>query len=203
MFKSIDPDSDVIWDACHHLINHLSWLKQQQTILWSKIEALPDNHQLEQRCFLILLELFASLGNFMEQKQLLTHTLELQRWQRDDFGATCTLQRLLLCWCLFLFHDSCLTLSFISLTPFIFITLFLILLSHYHHVPSTLFLLFLISRFTPSNRETRLLFHILDEAHYSYCRCNRPATFSEALSSGPPRSGLSALSTVSSSSTKT
>ena len=41
------------------------------------------------------------------------------------------------------------------------------------------------------------------KAHYSYCRCEGPATFSETFLSGPPRSGLSALSTASSSSTKT
>ena len=94
VFTSIDPDSDVIWDACCHFIDHLFWLKQWQTILRSKIEALLDDCQLKPRCFLILSELFASLGNLMEQKQLLTHTLELQRWQRDDFGAACTLQHL-------------------------------------------------------------------------------------------------------------
>ena len=51
-------------------------------------------------------------------------------------------------------------LSLISLIPFICIT-FSFLLLHYHHVLS---LLFLLLWFTPSDRETRLLLHIGDEA---------------------------------------
>ena len=109
--------------------------------------------------------------------------------------------KLLSRWSLFLFttHAQLFLSISLSLIPFIHIT-FLFLLLYYHHVPSFYFLLL---RFTPSDRETRLLPFIGTKTNYSYCRQEGPATFSETFLSGPPRSGLSALSTASSSSTKT
>ena len=94
VFTSIDPDSEVIWDACRHFIDHLCWLKQRQTILRSKIEFLPDDHQLKPQCLCNLSELFGRIGNFMEQRRLLTHALKLYRQQRDDLRVAHTLQRL-------------------------------------------------------------------------------------------------------------
>ena len=95
VFTSIDPDSEVIWDACCHFVEHLQWQKPRQTILRSKIEALPNDHQLKSKCLLNLSELFGRIGNFVEQKRLLTHTLKLhrRRWG-DDHWAAHTLQRL-------------------------------------------------------------------------------------------------------------
>ena len=62
---------------------------------------------------------------------------------------------LLLRWSLFLIHDSCSTLSFISITN-----------SHFlfsSHTTTTLLSIYFshisYSQFTPTNRETRLLFH--------------------------------------------
>ena len=49
--------------------------------------------------------------------------------------------------------------SRLMLNSFFFITIFLILFSHYHHIPSHLSPHF-HSRFTPINGETRLLFHV-------------------------------------------
>ena len=90
-----------------------------------------------------------------------------------------------------------LSLSLLFLFPFIRIT-FLFLLLYYHHFPSFYF------SFYDSHQATgRQDCYCTTRTHYSYCRREGPATFSETFLSGPPRSGLSALSTASSSSTKT
>ena len=106
-------------------------------------------------------------------------------------------------WSLFLFTTHAqlflsISLSLISLIPFIRIT-FLFLLLYYHHVPS-----FYFSSYDSHQATGRQDCYCALEwgLHYSYCRREGPATFSETFLSGPPKSGLSALSTASSSSTK-
>ena len=94
VFTSIDPDRDVTWDVCCDFIEHLYWFKPRQIILRPKIEALPDDRQYKSTCLFKLSGLFKVVGNHVEQKRLLTHTLKLQRRRRDDFGAACTLQSL-------------------------------------------------------------------------------------------------------------
>ena len=94
VFTSIDPESGDTWDACCKFMDHLYWFKPRQTILGSKIEALPDDHKYKSKCLYQLSKLFEAVRNNIEQKRLLIHALKLQRWERDDFGAALTLRRL-------------------------------------------------------------------------------------------------------------
>jgi tetratricopeptide (TPR) repeat protein len=91
---STDPDRDDIWDACRYFVEHLYWHKPRQTILRSKIEALPDDHSSKLGCLSPLSLLLGEVGNFAEQKRLLTHALELERRRGDDFQVAYTLQLL-------------------------------------------------------------------------------------------------------------
>jgi tetratricopeptide (TPR) repeat protein len=79
VFTSIDKDRDDIWEACFHFMDHLYWHKPRQTMLRLKIEALPDIHRSKPKCLIQLSRLFGRVGNFLEQKRLLTHVLELPR----------------------------------------------------------------------------------------------------------------------------
>jgi tetratricopeptide (TPR) repeat protein len=85
VFTSLGPGGDDIWDTCFHFMEHLHWYKPRQTVLRSKIEALPDDHPHKPKCLSELSGLFERVGNYAEQKRLLTHTLELQRRRGDDF----------------------------------------------------------------------------------------------------------------------
>ena len=84
VFTSIDPNAGGIWEACYHFMIHLYWIKPRQTTLGSKIEALTDDHPAKPKCLLQLALLFEEAGNFVEQKRLITHALELERRRRDD-----------------------------------------------------------------------------------------------------------------------
>jgi len=44
VFTTIDPNSDIVWNACIKFLDHLYWHKRRPTVLESKIEALPDDH---------------------------------------------------------------------------------------------------------------------------------------------------------------
>jgi tetratricopeptide (TPR) repeat protein len=94
VFASINPEGDDIWDACCHFMKRLRWHKPRQTILRSKIEALPDNHRSKPSCLSELSLLLERVGNFEEQKLLLTHTLELEKGRGDCFWVAYTLQQL-------------------------------------------------------------------------------------------------------------
>ena len=85
VFTSIDPDSGSVWDACFYFMRHLYWHRPRKTVLGSKIEALPDDHPSKPKCVAHLSLLLGLLGNYTEQKRLLTHTLEVQRRRVDDF----------------------------------------------------------------------------------------------------------------------
>ena len=85
VFTFVDPTRGDTWDACSHFIEHLHWHKPRQTVLGSKIEALPDDHPHKPKCLLELSQLFLQVGNYAEQKRVLTHILELQRRREDDF----------------------------------------------------------------------------------------------------------------------
>ena len=91
---SADPDGGYVWDACYHFLEHLYWHKPRQTALGSKIEALADDHSCKPKCLFELSALFGQVGNYGEQKRLLTHTLELARQHGDDFQVADTLQSL-------------------------------------------------------------------------------------------------------------
>ena len=94
VFTSIDQTSADVWGACSHFITHLLWHKPRQTILGSRIEALPDDHRFKPTCLFELSRVFARVGNDTEQKRLLHRTLELDRRRGDDDMVAQTLLRL-------------------------------------------------------------------------------------------------------------
>jgi tetratricopeptide (TPR) repeat protein len=94
VFASFDPDGGDVWDACSHFMEHLYWYKPRQTILGSKIKALPDTHRLKPKCLSELSRLFERTGNYSEQKRLLTHALGLWRRQGGSSEIAYTLRRL-------------------------------------------------------------------------------------------------------------
>ena len=94
VFVSIGPGGDVAWAACSSFIRHLYWHKPRKTMLGSKIEALSDDHRSKLQGMSQLSLLIGRLGNYTEQKRLLTHTLEVQRRRGDDLEAAHSLRRL-------------------------------------------------------------------------------------------------------------
>ena len=94
IFTSLDADSDDIWDTCSDFITHLFWHKPRFTMLRPRIEGLSDDHHSKPRCLFNLSWLFGSLGNNVERKRLLTHTLELERGRGNDEWVARTLWRL-------------------------------------------------------------------------------------------------------------
>ncbi|KAF9785548.1 hypothetical protein BJ322DRAFT_1108988 [Thelephora terrestris] len=93
-FISLDTDSDDIWVTCADFMRHLYWHKRRLTVLGPKIEGLLDGHSSKCQCSYRLSLLFKSLGNHVEAKQLLTHTLELERRQGNDDRVARTLRYL-------------------------------------------------------------------------------------------------------------
>ena len=85
VFASIDADSEDIWDACYRFMDHLYWHKPRLVIIGLKVEALPDSHPSKPRCLLFLSRLFAEVGNWAEQKRILTQSLGLWRERGDDY----------------------------------------------------------------------------------------------------------------------
>ena len=94
VFISIQPNAGGIWDVCFRFMQHLYWHKPRQTMLSSKIEALPDDHPHKPRCLFELSRLFGQIGHRAEQKRLLTLTLELERRSGDEFWVAETLRSL-------------------------------------------------------------------------------------------------------------
>jgi tetratricopeptide (TPR) repeat protein len=94
VFISFDPDGDDILHACYHFMEHIYWYKPRQTVLKSKIEALPDVHLFKPKCLFELSRLLEQTGNYSEQKRLLTHALELWRRQGNSSEVAYTLRHL-------------------------------------------------------------------------------------------------------------
>ena len=94
VFTPVNKNADDAWDACSHFMEHLYWHKPRRTVLGPKIEALPDDHHHKPRCLFELSRLFQQLGNYAEQKRLLTHSLKLQRRRGDDHWIAQTLRYL-------------------------------------------------------------------------------------------------------------
>jgi len=94
VFTTINPTSDDIWDACAKFIEHLFCHKPRVVVLGPKIEMLPDGHPSKPQCLYQLSQLFDSVGNFVERKRLLTHTLELWRERGDENQVALTLSYL-------------------------------------------------------------------------------------------------------------
>ena len=92
VFTSMDPDSADVWDACAQFMRHLSWHKRRLVMLGPKIQGLPDDHCSKPRCLFELSRLFDSVGDFVQGKGLLTHTLELWRERGDDLQVAQTLR---------------------------------------------------------------------------------------------------------------
>ena len=90
IFTTIDTNSNT-WDVCGYFMEHLAWHKRRLVVLGPKIEGLPDNHRSKPECLLELSLLFESVGNKMERKRLLVHTLKLWRERRNDFRIADTL----------------------------------------------------------------------------------------------------------------
>ena len=85
VFTSIDAESGVVWDVCTNFLEHLYWYKCRYTVLGPKIERLPDDHRSKPNCLTELSRLSQSVGNFVEQKRLLTHGLKLEREREHEF----------------------------------------------------------------------------------------------------------------------
>ena len=90
-FTTIDTNSAGVWMACFDFMCHLYWHKKRPTILKPKIEGLPDDHPSKPRCLHQLSQLFESVGNRVECKRLLTHTLMLWRERGDNHHVAETL----------------------------------------------------------------------------------------------------------------
>ena len=93
-FTSTDVNSDVVWEACSGFMEHLYWHKSQRTVLGPKIEGLADDHRSKPTYLIQLSRLSELVGNFMEQKRLLTHASKLARERKDDSLVAHTLFRL-------------------------------------------------------------------------------------------------------------
>jgi len=91
---SVDTNSDDIWDACAGLMRHLYHHKPRLTMLGPKIEGLLDSHHSKPVCLFWLSQLFCSVGNHHKCKQLLIHTLELQKGQGNACEIAQTLMSL-------------------------------------------------------------------------------------------------------------
>ena len=91
VFTSIDKNSVDAWDACAYFMTHLFWHKRRLVMLGPKIEGLPDNHPSKPRCLFQLSWTFESVGNYVESKRLLVHTLKLQRELGNTLQVAVTL----------------------------------------------------------------------------------------------------------------
>ena len=91
---SLDLVGDDTWEACRHFMDHLYWHKPRETMLGLRIEALPDDHRYKPECLSQLSRLFGQVGNYLEQKRLLTRALGLKRQTGDDSWFAHTLQQL-------------------------------------------------------------------------------------------------------------
>ena len=94
VFASFDADVNDIWDACADFLLHLYWHKPRLTVLRPRLEGLSDDHPSKPRCLFQLSHLFQALGNYLEEKELLTHSLELEREQGRDDRVARTLRHL-------------------------------------------------------------------------------------------------------------
>ena len=94
VFTSVDRNSDDVWNACSNFMEHLYWHKNRLVVLGPTIEELPDNHRHKSECLFELSRLFQSVGNYAEQKRLLTRALKLERARGNHYQVARTLRRL-------------------------------------------------------------------------------------------------------------
>ena len=94
VFTSVDANSGDVWDACAYFVRHLHWHKPRLVVLGPKIEGLPDGHRSKPECLLQLSRLFDSVGNHVECKRFLIHTLKIWRERGGDTQVAETLRLL-------------------------------------------------------------------------------------------------------------
>ena len=94
VFTTIDPNSESIWNACIKFMTQLYCHKSRVVALGPKIEALGDDHPCKADCLFGLARLFDSVGNLVESKRLLSHSLKLRREGGSDFWVAATLRDL-------------------------------------------------------------------------------------------------------------
>jgi tetratricopeptide (TPR) repeat protein len=83
VFTTIDPKSDSVWNACANFMQHLHWHKKRLVILKPKIEGIPDDRNSKPKCLFELSRLFHTIGNLVECKRFLVHSLKLWRDRED------------------------------------------------------------------------------------------------------------------------
>ena len=91
---SIDAELESVWGVCNHFMDHLYWHKPRLVILGSKVEALPDSHPSKPECLHLLSRLLDKVGNQVERKRILVHSLGLCRKKRDGYQLAVTLTEL-------------------------------------------------------------------------------------------------------------
>ena len=94
IFTSLDMDSDAVWVICIHFVQHLSWHKPRYTMLGPKVEGLADDRPFKPAYLIHFSGLPGDVGNYVEQKRLLSHALKLVREREDDILIAATLSRL-------------------------------------------------------------------------------------------------------------
>ena len=83
-FMSIDASLENVWKASEAFMDHIIWHKPRFVMLGPKIEALPDDHPSKAQCIRNLSWSFHSIGNWVEHKRLLNHSLKLWKvWGND------------------------------------------------------------------------------------------------------------------------
>ena len=92
VFTSIDANSGDVWDACTYFMRHLYWHKPRLVVLGPKIEGLPDVHHSKPECLFQLSRLFDSVGNRVEYKRFLVHTLKIWKERGNDVQVARTLK---------------------------------------------------------------------------------------------------------------
>ena len=94
VFTTTDASSEGIWDVCIKFMAQLYWHRPRLVTLGPKIEALPDGHPSKGQCLRELSRLFDSVGNVVECKRLLCHSLKLGREQEEDLQVARALRHL-------------------------------------------------------------------------------------------------------------
>ena len=94
VFAMIDENSKSVWEAGIKFMAQLYWHKSRVVTLGPRIEALADDHPSKAESLVELARLFDSVGNFVECKRLLNHSLRLWRERRDDLRVAQTLRSL-------------------------------------------------------------------------------------------------------------
>ena len=91
VFTSIDKNSGKVWEACMHFMDHLRWHKPRLVVLGPKFEAIPDDHLSKPRCLFLLSQLFDKVGNWAEEKRILSQSLGLWREEGNSHMVAETL----------------------------------------------------------------------------------------------------------------